>query len=69
MVVSDDVIVDGMLVIPKGTVLTGRVLDNVRPTRMGVRARVDVEVEPIEGMDSTPSRWASTRRPSPPTPM
>ncbi len=54
MVVSDDVIVDGMLVIPKGTVLTGRVLDNVRPTRMGVRARVDVEVEPIEGMDSTP---------------
>ncbi|MGI6146646.1 MAG: hypothetical protein ACOYEM_04430 [Bacillota bacterium] len=54
LVVSDDVIVDGMLVIPKGTVLTGRVLDNVRPTRMGVRARVDVEVEPIEGMDSTP---------------
>lgn len=54
LIVLEDVAVDGRLVIPKGTVVAGRVLDNVRPTKTGVKARVDVEISTIEGMDSAP---------------
>lgn len=52
--VVDDIISEGRLVLPKGTTVIARVLDNVRPTKMGVKARVDLEVGTIEGMDSSP---------------
>jgi len=54
LVVMEDVVAEGRLVVPKGTVVMGRVLDNVRPTKTGVKARVDVEISTIEGMDSVP---------------
>ncbi len=54
LVVAENVVADGRLVVPKGTVVAGRVLDNVRPTKTGVKARVDLEISTIEGMDSAP---------------
>ncbi len=50
----DDVVFEDRLVIPKGTPVTARVIDTLRPTKMGVKARVDLELQPLDAMDSSP---------------
>ncbi len=52
--VADDVISEDRLVIPKGTPVRAVVIDTVRPTKMGVKARVDLELKPVEAIDSSP---------------
>ena len=52
--VVDNVIFEDRLVIPKGTPLTARVIDTLRPTKMGVKARVDLDLQPLDAIDSAP---------------
>ncbi|MCR4426126.1 MAG: hypothetical protein NUW23_08065, partial [Firmicutes bacterium] len=52
--VTEDVVSEGRLVVPKGSILTAKVTDTVRPSRLGVRAKVDMELGYLEGMDSAP---------------
>ena len=52
--VADDVVFEDRLVLPKGTPVTAWVIDTVRPTKMGIRARVDLELKPVEAIDSSP---------------
>ena len=50
--VVDDVVFEDRLVLPKGTPVAARVIDTLRPTKMGVKARVDLELKPAEAIDS-----------------
>ncbi|MBP7892197.1 MAG: hypothetical protein KA063_01500 [Firmicutes bacterium] len=52
--VVDDVVFEDRLVIPKGTPVTARVIDTLRPTKMGIKARVDLELQPLDAIDSGP---------------
>ena len=47
--VVDNVIFEDRLVIPKGTPLTARVIDTLRPTKI-VKARVDLDLQPLSAM-------------------
>lgn len=51
--VVDDVIFEGRLILPAGSSFNARIIDTVRPTKIGVRARVDMELDPVQGMDSS----------------
>jgi len=51
--VVDDVVVDGQVVIKKGTSATGAVSDVARGRRFGVNARLKIRVEPIAAADGT----------------
>jgi len=52
--VVDDVIFEGRLLMPAGSLLDAIIVETVRPTKIGVRARVDMELYPAEGMDCSP---------------
>ncbi len=52
--VVDDVVFEDRLVIPKGTPVTARVIDTLRPTKMGIKARVDLDIQPLDAIDSAP---------------
>ncbi|MEA4884967.1 MAG: hypothetical protein VB144_15170 [Clostridia bacterium] len=50
--VVQDAICEGKLVIAAGAGVPAKIVETVRPTKTGVRARVDFEIGPVEGMDS-----------------
>lgn len=52
--VVDDVIFDGRLLMPAGSSIEAAIIETVRPTKIGVKARVDMEFQPIQAMDSSP---------------
>lgn len=52
--VVDDVVFEDRLLIPRGTPVTAQVIDTLRPTKMGVKARVDLELQPVDAIDSMP---------------
>lgn len=52
--VVDDVVFEDRLVIPKGTPVAARVIDTLRPTKMGIKARVDLDIQPLDAIDSAP---------------
>ncbi|HNY67829.1 MAG TPA: hypothetical protein PKM09_03840 [Bacillota bacterium] len=52
--VVDDVVFEDRLVIPKGTPVTARVIDTLRPTKMGIKARIDLDIQPLDAIDSAP---------------
>ena len=52
--VVDDVVFEDRLLIPSGTPIAAQVIDTLRPTKMGVKARVDLELQPVDAIDSTP---------------
>lgn len=52
--VVDDVVFEDRLLIPGGTPIAAQVIDTLRPTKMGVKARVDLELQPVDAIDSTP---------------
>lgn len=52
--VVDDVVFEDRLVIPKGTPVAARVIDTLRPTKMGIKARIDLDIQPLDAIDSAP---------------
>lgn len=51
--VVDDIVVDGQVVIKKGTAAVGTVTDVAKGRRFGVNARLKIRLDPVAGTDGT----------------
>ena len=51
--VVDDVVIDGQVLIKKGTAATGVVTEVAKGRRFGVNARLKIRLEPVAGADGT----------------
>jgi hypothetical protein len=51
--VVDDIVIDGQVVIKKGTAAVGTVTDVAKGRRFGVNARLKIRLDPVAGADGT----------------